>query len=216
MKSAKKILQWIILAELVFAGVVAYSFFAPLPGKAEIKIVQSGSMEPSLPVGSVVAIVPRASYAVGDIITFGSDTKSKIPTTHRILSIEREDGSVRYVTKGDANEERDNNLVSHSEVIGGVVATVPRLGYMIDFARSKNGFTFMVVIPALLIMLDEIINIVMIMKGTQRRKDPVISKNAEHRKEAIARVSQGLPREEQGTRSASLEGYSVILRKLQT
>lgn len=171
MKYLRPYAKYLLFIELALAAVLVVGLLVPLPGRVEVKIVQSGSMEPEIPVGAIVAIVPAAKYAVGDVITFGDDTVKRIPTTHRIVSIEREGGSTRYVTKGDANEEADNGRTSYSEVIGKVVLTVPRLGYVLDFARSKNGFMFMVVIPAALIVLDELITIAGALRGMRRRKD---------------------------------------------
>jgi signal peptidase len=169
MKHVRYIAILVLAAELVLAAVLLVGLMVPLPGALEFKIVQSGSMEPEIPVGSVVVITPSPSYGVGDVITFGDDTKKRIPTTHRIVDVEREAGSIRYVTKGDANEEKDNTSVAFVSVIGKVVTTVPRLGYVLDFARSQQGFTFMVLIPAVLIMLDELINIYKVVQGNKRR-----------------------------------------------
>jgi signal peptidase I len=158
----------ILVAELIVASVLMVGLMVPLPGHVSFKIVQSGSMVPALPVGSVVTVVPQATYRVGDIITFGGDDGKRIPTTHRIESITREGGATRYVTKGDANEERDNGITAYDKVIGKVVYTVPRLGYMLDFARSRKGFTYTVVIPAGLIILDELLTIYGAVRGRRR------------------------------------------------
>lgn len=168
--------KWILIAEVIISAVLLVGLLVPLPGKIELKIVQSGSMSPRLPVGSVVVVMPEVDYKVGDIITFGKDTKKRIPTTHRIAKIERENGSVRYVTKGDANEEADSGKTQYTAVIGKVVGTIPRLGYILDFARSRKGFAFMVVIPALFVMLDEIITIFNTTRDIRKKKNKIIRK----------------------------------------
>lgn len=168
MKYIRQLAVGILVAELALATLLLVGLFMPLPGAIEFKIVQSGSMEPSIPVGSVVVIAPAATYAVGDVITFGDDTAKRIPTTHRIAGIEREVGSVRYVTKGDANEDVDNDMAAYPSVIGKVAFSVPRLGYVLHFARSQRGFTFMVVMPAALIVLDELITIVGALREAKR------------------------------------------------
>ncbi len=169
MQHLRHIAIGILTLELVLAVVLGVGLMVPLPGRVEFKIVQSGSMEPTLPVGSVVVVAPAASYGVGDMITFGSDTGARIPTTHRVAAVEREGGSVRYVTKGDANEEPDSGLVSYDMVIGRVVGVVPRLGFALDFARSRNGFLVTVVIPAALIVLDELFTIAGVVRKMRRR-----------------------------------------------
>lgn len=122
----------------------------------ELKVVQSGSMEPAIHVGSVVVIVPETSYNVGDVITFGPDTKKQIPITHRIAEITDEG----FVTKGDANEHPDPKPAKKGEVIGRVAFSVPYIGHIIAFARTKLGYALLVGIPAALIILDEFADIV--------------------------------------------------------
>lgn len=125
----------------------------------EVKVVQSGSMEPAIMTGGIVVVAPTNAYNVGDVITFGSDTRSSVPITHRVIEKTYEGRSATYLTKGDANEEADSAAVAHSAVIGEVVFTVPYVGYVIDFARTPLGFALLVGIPALLIILDEFANI---------------------------------------------------------
>ena len=127
-------------------------------------------MEPALPVGSLVVIKPRNAYQAGDIITFGPDTKTEVPTTHRITSVREEGGGVWYATKGDANEEADTKEVAKNDVIGKVLVGIPYLGFVLDFARKPLGFGLLVGVPAALIMLDEIGNIVREVMDIRRRK----------------------------------------------
>lgn len=131
----------------------------PIPGNVQVKIVKSGSMEPAILTGSVVVLKPQSSYAVGDVITFGEDTGSQIPTTHRIVSIHNENGSIFYQTKGDANEEADNVRIAADDVVGRVLFAVPYAGYVLDFAKQPIGFTLMIGLPAGVIILDELIRI---------------------------------------------------------
>lgn len=144
-----------------------------LPGQAgnlELKIVRSGSMEPSIPVGAVVAIIPSREYTPGDVITFGADTSREIPTTHRIVSVRTEGGVTFYTTKGDANEEADPNEVRGGEVIGKVLFSLPYAGFILDFARQPLGFALLIGLPAALIILDEAFNLFQEFRGLRRRK----------------------------------------------
>src|SRR3989344_1742628 len=91
------------VAIIVIVGLLLIALF-PIKGNYQIKIVQSGSMEPDIKTGSVVIIKPSSVYKVGDVVTFGKDTKKDIPTTHRIVSSRAQDGVIMFTTKGDANE----------------------------------------------------------------------------------------------------------------
>jgi len=125
-----------------------------------VKVVKSGSMEPAIHTGSIVVIAPSATYSIGDVVTYGKDTKNQIPVTHRIIEKTGEGNSTIYRTKGDVNEDIDPRAVRERDVIGKVRLTIPYLGYVIEFARTPLGFAFLIGIPALVIVLDEFANIV--------------------------------------------------------
>ena len=127
----------------------------PITGNYKIKVVLSGSMEPAIHTGSVVVIKPTDLYKVGDIITFGKDTKKDIPTTHRIVETRAVEGETLFVTKGDANNGTDASEVKESAVAGKVLFSVPYAGYLIDFARKPLGFILLITIPAGCIVIDE-------------------------------------------------------------
>ena len=166
-------------------GYITYTFFTiilvavaglftlslvPIPGNVEVKIVKSGSMEPNIHTGSVVVIKPKAEYSIGEVITFGADTKSDIPTTHRIAKVSTEGGVTTFTTKGDANEDIDPNPVTSGEVIGEVVYTIPYAGYVLDFAKKPLGFALLIVVPAASIVLDELLAIGREVMKMRRRK----------------------------------------------
>ena len=94
--------------------------------------VLSGSMVPTMPVGSLVIAkaVPAESVEVGDVITFQSPQNPAKTITHRVARIRTVDGERRYLTKGDANPTRDPWELSLPGKVGERVATVPALGYV--------------------------------------------------------------------------------------
>lgn len=126
----------------------------------KVKVVQSGSMEPAIPVGSIVIITPEISYGTGDVITFGPDTKTQIPITHRIVETQFVDGEQVFITQGDANENIDPKPVDGGDIIGRVALSIPYIGHLIAFARTKIGYALLVGLPALFIILDEFADIV--------------------------------------------------------
>lgn len=142
---------------LLLLGVAALFMASSLPiqNNLELKIVESGSMEPSIMTGALVIVAPAKEYKLGEVITFSSAT-TKIPTTHRIAGMEMVDGKILYTTKGDANEEADNAKIFGSNIIGKVYLDVPYAGFILDFARQPLGFAFLIGLPALMIILGEI------------------------------------------------------------
>lgn len=146
-----------------------------IPGAVEIKIVKSGSMEPAIPTGSLVVVKPEGHYAVGDVITFGKDTKTDIPTTHRIVRIDGE----AITTKGDANEEVDPQTITRRDIIGRVILHAPYLGFLLDFARQPIGFVLLIAVPAGLVILEELLVIAREVHRAWRRRDDDTSGGSE-------------------------------------
>lgn len=139
-------------------------------GNLEVKIVKSGSMEPAIKTGGIVFVRGAENYKVNDVITFGKDTKTQIPTTHRIVSIEGAGQSQKFMTKGDANDVADPTFTSLSEVKGKVVGTVPYVGFVLEFARKPLGFILLVGVPASIVILDELYKIWIEVKRMRRKK----------------------------------------------
>ncbi len=173
MKIISTILYGIFILCLVSVAGLFLATLLPIPGNVQVKIVKSGSMEPTILTGSIVIVKPQNSYAVNDVITFGADSRNQIPTTHRIVASNGDFSTLTYTTKGDANEEQDQQPVTEREIIGKVVFWVPYAGFILDFARQPLGFTLMIGIPASIIILDELIKIgaeMKRMRGTASRR----------------------------------------------
>jgi signal peptidase I len=155
MKIALNTLYYSLIGLAGLVGLVFAATLMPIPGNIEIKVVKSGSMEPAIQVGSIVVIKPTTSYSVGDVITFGKDTKTQIPTTHRIVEVRGEGAQASFITKGDANDTADNTVTPLREVKGKMLITVPYVGYALAFLRTKLGFMLLVGVPALAVFLEE-------------------------------------------------------------
>jgi signal peptidase len=111
-------------------------------------VVQTGSMEPNIHVGSVVFSFP-GTYKPGDIITFNRAEKS---ITHRIISVKNN----QYIVKGDANKVVDPQPVNKNDITGKDVLIVPYLGKFVDFIRTVPGFILVVALPILVYIGFEI------------------------------------------------------------
>ena len=150
------IIYYIFIALIVIiAGLLIISVF-PITGNIKFLTVQSGSMNPTIRTGSVVMIKPMDDYKIGDVITFGQITRTKSPTTHRIYDIKVVEGEVSYVTKGDANNAPDLREIPKREIIGKVLFSVPYVGYAVDFAKKPLGFALIILVPATVIISDEV------------------------------------------------------------
>lgn len=163
---------------LVVLAVVLLVPMFPISGNFSIRVVQSGSMEPTIKTGSVVLIKPLSGYKVGDIITFEGNFKDskgrKIPTTHRIVDVKVDVGSVFYQTKGDANDSVDQNLIASNKVIGKVLVSVPYAGYVVAGAQTSYGLLAIVVIPATVIIFEHVKKIVAEVKNSKKEKEQAV------------------------------------------
>jgi len=154
---------------VVAAAAVAYVAL-PFFGNQAL-IVRSGSMQPAIDIGSIVVVRPNiehfispladtVQYKTGDIIAFRSEKNSKTIVTHRVTSIEPGEKGVFYKTKGDANEEPDNWSVNPKNILGKVYFALPQAGKLLAFAKSKVGFSLLIIFPAVLVILMEIFSII--------------------------------------------------------
>ena len=119
-------------------------------------VVLSGSMEPVYHVGSLIYVkdVDYRELEVGDAITFklNEDTVA----THRIMEVlvdEEDPETIRYITKGDANDAPDGSSVHYKNVIGKPVFTIPYLGYISNYIQNPPGLYVAIAAGAILIML---------------------------------------------------------------
>lgn len=154
---------------------IAISLF-PVTGNYKILVVKSGSMEPAIHTGSVVVTRPEIEYRAGEVITFKNKGDAKNSITHRIVKAEGQGTSAVYTTKGDANNADDIGKVPKSDVIGKVMFSVPYFGYAVDFAKKPLGFALLIIVPAGLIIIEEVLNI---WKEVNRMKKERAGKTAE-------------------------------------
>lgn len=143
----KRHLLSVILAVLV-APLVAHVAFALAPDAGSYVVV-SGSMEPTLETGSLLYVVETGDYAVGDVVTF---TRDGSVVTHRIVDETGEE----FVTKGDANAERDPWRVAREEIRGEAVLSVPLYGRLLLAARTPVGYVTLVLLPGVALLALEL------------------------------------------------------------
>ncbi|MEM4968047.1 MAG: signal peptidase I, partial [Zestosphaera sp.] len=93
-------------------------------------VVVSGSMSPALNVGDVAVINTRVSpsdVVEGDVIAF---YLSRDLIIHRVVRVLNTSSGIKYLTKGDANENPDPFRVSQSALLGKYVFKIPLVGYL--------------------------------------------------------------------------------------
>lgn len=143
-----------ILVLLVLLGVFVVFSFVPFPGNYKVFTVMSGSMTPKIMTGSLAFVKPMGDYGVGDVITRRT-TDPKVTITHRIVSKEEINGQIAFETKGDANDSPDGEKFTKEGIVGKVFLTIPFLGYPVAYAKTTPGLILLIIIPAVIIIYDE-------------------------------------------------------------
>lgn len=159
-----------ILLSVVLVVIAAGIAYVAIPyfGNQAL-IVRSGSMTPTIDVGSIVVVHPSEKfispiastpmYNKGDIIAFRSEKNSKTIITHRVIGFETKGNDIFYKTKGDANKSIDGWVVREKNILGKTYFVLPQVGNLLAFAKSGLGFPLLIVMPAIFVVLLEIYNI---------------------------------------------------------
>jgi signal peptidase I len=125
---------WLAFVSL---GAVAAFLVVVLPNY-RVFLVHTGSMTPTIPIGSAV-VVDKGPVRLGEVITFHRQGDGRL-VTHRLVRI---DSDGLLVTKGDGNATDDPGSIPRSNVVGHVVAAPRYAGTWINFLfHSSLGFVF--------------------------------------------------------------------------
>lgn len=140
-----------------------------------IAAVESGSMEPTIPTGSLIFIqkvsgadLVAGAKPVGDVVVFYFPyTKitdfwirtvyDPAPWSHRAIAKQEINGTYYILTKGDANLYPDqnpndvNSWVPEGRIVGKIVWSIPYVGYV--FLLSNNPFVIVAILIILLIII---------------------------------------------------------------
>jgi signal peptidase I len=135
----------------LFVVAVLAATVPALFGWNSIKVLGS-SMGDALPLGSIAVTreVPAADIQVGDVILFASKAGA-IPTLHRVIRFETQDGKRVAVTKGDANQKEDLTPVAMNNAGSVVQYHVPYLGYLFVALASNAKLLIFMIAPLALV-----------------------------------------------------------------
>ncbi|WP_440947274.1 signal peptidase I [Methanosarcina sp. T3] len=121
--------------------------------------VTGTSMEPVITSDDIIVISSgENSIESGNIISYYyhfEDNPFPFIITHRVIGFAPEG----YITKGDACANADNYVVAPEDVIGVMHFKIPYLGALIHFANTLTGFFILVIVPAIILIIQEIRNL---------------------------------------------------------
>ena len=144
MKAVVWTLTGVLTAVLI---VLAFLFISP---SYNTYVVRSESMTPAIDMGDMVVVGPPGGVfghgvVPGTVVVYRVDDSV---VTHRVQSVEGD-----YVTtKGDAVTDPDSQKVHTSQILGAVLLTIPKLGYVSSFVRTRTGWLVLIFIPTMIVL----------------------------------------------------------------
>ncbi|WP_427337760.1 signal peptidase I [Caloranaerobacter sp. DY30410] len=164
----EKILRWIwnIVVFLLIASILSLFYtgikhkndknYIPSVFGIKFMTVLSGSMQPNVEVGDLVVIRPIVPKKIkkGDIITYR--LTDNIFITHRVIGIIHDNNECLFITKGDANNVKDDEKINSGQLVGKVFLVIPNGGYILYFLKKSIVFTFLILILLIIFIRGEI------------------------------------------------------------
>ena len=174
-KYISKVFSWFLLTILILVAgflvyyVVAANIYArkgeEFKPKFSLYTIVSPSMVPNINVYDVifdVRVDDLTKLKKGDVITFISSgyLNEGMTVTHRIVDVINDEDGLKFRTKGDNNLVPDSALVEPGNVIGKTLFKIPQLGRVQSLLATKGGWLFLVLLPALGVIIYDIIKII--------------------------------------------------------
>lgn len=153
-----------ILWSLIVAVALPYVLYIPPQHLgANAYIVDSNSMAPNMPKGSVAYTTPTDTTNIekGDVIVFTpNNTRIREERViHRVIDIRQGNYTQHFKTQGDANTQPDPGWTPAYNVKGLRIFHIPYLGRILELTRSPISILLFVTLPSILLIREEIRNI---------------------------------------------------------
>jgi len=149
---AWRVLVWLVLGVAVL--VLAVGVLIPRLAGATPYNIQTGSMRPHYPPGTLVVIKPTdpSKLRVGEVATYQINSGEPEVATHRILSIGTNlKGQRSFIFKGDANPSPDPAAVRPVQIRGRLLYAVPYLGRINNMMNGHDHQVMVYVVATALI-----------------------------------------------------------------
>ena len=146
------VLSWFVM--LSVGATLLVALIIPRLSGATPYVIETGSMRPGMPPGTLVVVKPAApeTIAAGDVITYQIKSGDPTVVTHRVVTVGYDGtGEPRWRTQGDANNAADQNWVLPMQVKGVRWYSVPYLGYVTSLVTDQQrGLLMALVVLGLL------------------------------------------------------------------
>ncbi len=167
-------LTWGIVSAV--AGLGAMTLVVPAVTGSTPLAVLSPSMEPTLPVGTLVVVQPSApeSVRLGDVITYQLKPGDPTLVTHRVVEVRSiSNGEYEYLTKGDANGAVDATVVTQAQLKGKAWYSVPLVGFVSVAVGGAAGPMLVPILGAGLLTYGAYMVLSGVVGRARRKRQPV-------------------------------------------
>ncbi len=185
-KFISTIVSWTVFVLLIICAIFLVYYFIAVKvyvakgsghePKFSLYTIITPSMTPNINVYDVIVdikVEKPEDIKINDVITFYSN----IPgvrggtITHRVIAINKDvNGNYKYLTKGDYNLVDDGVDIEFDKIVGKVALRIPQLGRVQFFMASKLGWLLIVLIPALYIIVKDILKIAKLKNDSPKNK----------------------------------------------
>lgn len=127
----------VILCVAVVVGVAA--IVVPAATGSTALTIQTGSMEPTYPPGTMVVIKPTPAEDLrpGDVVTYQLRSGEATVVTHRITQqLRTAEGNLLFITQGDNNPVADQTPVQPVQVRGKLWYALPWIGWVATYVTG--------------------------------------------------------------------------------
>ncbi len=117
----------------------------------------SGTQEGHIEIGDLIFVgkVEPAELKEGDVIAY---MEGSIVVTHRIMEVQTaEDGTLQWITKGDANNARDEKPIPEEDLIGIYKFRIPKVGDLALFMQTPLGMVIFIGVPVLAFVIYDLL-----------------------------------------------------------
>lgn len=158
------IISVVVIAAAVFVLLIVLMTPAGSPpsigGYTALRIT-TGSMAPTYDIDTMLLVkkTDPAEIREGDVISFYSSDPALdgAVNTHRVVSVEEEDGAPVYITKGDGNNTVDSYDVKAEDLIGKVVGSSILLGKISRLVSNPIIFIPVILVPLGVILISNLV-----------------------------------------------------------
>lgn len=147
-----------VLSTSVFAVLIVVAvalLVVPAITGSQALIVQTSSMEPTLPAGTIVVVrpMPIDDISPGDVVTYQLHSGEPQVVTHRVVQKQLlVDGTPVVFTQGDANDQPDPDVITADRIRGTVWYSIPWIGWLPTLLSGELRFIIIGGVAAALLM----------------------------------------------------------------